>query len=84
MFGGFGLYKDDTFFGVIFKGQLFFKTDSATRSRYVELRMKPFRPNNKQTLKSYYGVPADVVEDRDRLITWALDAVGAQTGNNRS
>jgi DNA transformation protein len=84
MFGGFGLYKDETFFGIIFNGQLFFKTDPATRSRYVEMGMKPFQPNEKQILKRYYGVPADVMEDRDRLITWALDAVGAHTRKNRS
>ena len=43
--------------------------------------MKPFRPNARQTLKSYYEVPADVVEDRGLLRRWAdrarLTAPGA-------
>jgi len=26
MFGGFGLYRDEVFFGIIFKGRLYFKT----------------------------------------------------------
>jgi len=29
--------------------------------------MKPFRPNAKQTLKSYYRVPIDIIEDGDQL-----------------
>ena len=84
MFGGFGLYNDETFFGIIFKGRLFFKTDPATRTRYVTMGMKPFQPNEKQTLKSYYGVPVDVIEDQEQLTAWALEAVGVQTRKCRS
>lgn len=84
MFGGSGLYKGETFFGIIFNGQLFFKTEPATRTRYVEMGMKPFQPNEKQTLKSYYGVPVDIIEDREQLTAWALEAAGAQTRKNRS
>jgi DNA transformation protein len=40
--------------------------------------MKPFRPNAKQTLKSYYQVPADVVEDSDMLCKWAAEAAECQ------
>jgi len=27
MFGGYGLYQDDIFFGILYKGRLYFKTD---------------------------------------------------------
>ena len=43
MFGGFGLYSGDVFFGIIFQGRLYFKTNSKTRSQYIERGMKPFR-----------------------------------------
>jgi len=36
--------------------------------------MKPFRPNPRQTLKSYYEVPIHVVEDREQLAAWAEQA----------
>jgi DNA transformation protein len=36
--------------------------------------MKPFRPNSKQTLKTYYEVPVEVIEDSEQLVTWATDA----------
>jgi len=36
--------------------------------------MKPFRPNATQTLKTYYEVPVDVLEDAGELTIWARQA----------
>ena len=79
MFGGFGFYAGGKFFGIIFKGRLYFKTSEATRQAYVERGMKPFRPNVKQRLNSYYEVPADVIEDAAKLETWAREAVNVSS-----
>ena len=79
MFGGYGLYCDETFFGIVHKGKLFFKIDESTVGEYRKRKMKPFRPNAKQTLKSYYQVPVDVIEDTDWLREWAARAIGCQT-----
>ena len=79
MFGGYGLYQDETFFGIIHKGKLFFKIDEATVGEYRRRKMKPFRPNAKQTLKSYYQVPVDIIEDQDEVRRWAVKAVSCQT-----
>jgi len=76
MFGGYGLYQSDAFFGIIHKGRLYFKTDERTHAVYLKKGMKPFRPNAKQTLKSFYEVPVDVIEDPDQLTTWAMRAAG--------
>ena len=78
MFGGFGLYQDESFFGIIFKGRLYFKTDETTVVAYRKKKMKPFRPNPKQTLKSYYEVPVEIIEDDDRLGAWAEAAIRCQ------
>jgi len=75
MFGGYGLYQAQTFFGIIFKGRLYFKTNDQTRASYAERGMKPFQPNAKQTLKNYYEVPAEILEDLDQLRDWAETAV---------
>ncbi len=74
MFGGYGLYRDGTFFGIVHQGRLYFKTDPSTASRYRALGMKPFKPNSKQTLKNYYEVPVDIVESPDDLSVWAANA----------
>jgi DNA transformation protein len=76
MFGGFGLYRQDVFFGILHKGRLYFKTNDQTRPAYQEHGMQPFRPSDKQTLKNYYEVPPDILEDGDELIRWAEKAVG--------
>ena len=78
MFGGHGLYTGNVFFGIIFKGRLYFKTDSTSRSAYIEMDMKPFRPNAKMTLKTYYEVPVEIIEDQDQLTTWAKKAIQYQ------
>lgn len=84
MFGGYGLYQDETFFGIVHKGKLFFKVDAATVGEYKKHKMKPFHPNAKQTLKSYYQVPLEIVEDTDALCQWASAAVACQERAQRS
>ena len=74
MFGGYGLYRDEVFFGIVHKSRLYFKTDEANRTAYRERGMKPFRPNRTQTLKTYYEVPVDVMEDAAQLVAWAARA----------
>ena len=81
MFGGYGLYQDETFFGIVHKGKLFFKIDETSVVEYRKRKMKPFRPNGKQTLKSYYQVPVEIIEDADELREWAVKAVMCQEKN---
>ncbi len=74
MFGGYGLYCGSVFFGIVQKGRLYFKTNASTAPRYRKREMKPFRPNATQTLKTYYEVPVDVLEDAGELTIWARQA----------
>jgi DNA transformation protein and related proteins len=74
MFGGYGLYREDAFFGILFKGRLYFRTGPLTRKEYVSRGMKPFKPHAKMTSKTYYEVPADVLEDREAVRAWSLKA----------
>lgn len=78
MFGGYGLYQDETFFGIVHKARLYFKIDETTVAEYRKRKMKAFRPSAKQTFKSYCEVPVEVIEDRDRLAQWAEKAIGCQ------
>lgn len=74
MFGSFGLYLGDKFFGIVSSGRLYFKTDDATRGKYIEREMGPFTPSAEQILKNYYEVPLDVVEDVRELKDWAQES----------
>ena len=79
MFGGYGLYADARFFGIIYEGKLFFKTDRNTVKDYVREDMSPFRPNKNQTLQKYYEVPAFVLEDHEDLTEWATKAMNVES-----
>jgi DNA transformation protein len=74
MFGGYGLYCDSVFFGIVHKGRLYLKANETTAPRYREREMQPFRPNATQTLNTYYEVLVDVLEDAEELMIWAQQA----------
>ena len=74
MFGGFGLYLDDAFFGIVYNDTLYLKTDEATRSWYEQRGMTFFRPNEKQSFRTYFDVPADTIEDRETLVARCIEA----------
>ena len=78
MFGGYGLYNGEVFFAIIHKGGIYFKTDDESRELYEARGMEPFRPNAKQTLRTYYEVPADILEESEELLRWARRAIACQ------
>jgi DNA transformation protein len=86
MFGGIGLYGEETFFAVIDNDTMFFKVDDATVVRYKALRMPPFNPMpDKGPMLGYYQVPVSVLEDVEALTEWAREAiaVGKRSGTKK-
>ena len=86
MFGGNGIYLGGQFFAVAYRDRLYFRTDDTTRPEYERSGSEPFQPNERQTLKTYWEVPAEVLDDRDQLVEWARDAVScdaAEAGKTR-
>ena len=78
MFGSYGLYHDGVFFGILSQGRLYFKTTAVTRGTYVQRGMQPFRPNPRQTLKSYYSILKFFsLAIRAALIFQVLHSIGA-------
>lgn len=73
MFGGYGLYCGEQFFGIISNGRVYFKTNERTRKQYEERGMRSFAPSKKQVLKNYYEVPPEVLEDSQELARWVID-----------
>lgn len=80
MFGGYGVYHDGVFFAIVDGGRLFFKTDGASRAEYESRGMGPFRPTKEMTLRSYYEVPAEVLESPEELALWARRALACRAG----
>ena len=74
-FGGHGVYWGETIFAIVFRGRLYLKVDERSKGDYLTRGMGPFRPNERQTLKSYYEVPPDVLANPEALLSWAGEAI---------
>jgi DNA transformation protein and related proteins len=83
MFGGHGIYWRDVIFGMVFRDRLYFKVDDQSKGEYLARGMGPLRPNERQTLKSYFEVPPEILDDRELLLSWAKEAIRAgQVGSS--
>jgi len=70
MFGGAGLYRDGTMFGLIADDVAYLKADNSNRDDFVRAGSSPFNPypdKVKTMVLSYYEIPADVLENTDKL-----------------
>ncbi len=80
MFGGVGIYANGLFFALIADDVLYFKVGDSNRSDYEAAGMEPFRPfADKPNVMSYYEVPIEVLENKDRLHEWAQKALKVAT-----
>ena len=77
MFGGHGLYWRGVIFAIPYRERLYLKVDERSRPAFEARGMGPFRPNERQTLKSYYEVPPEVLADPEALLSWAGEAIRA-------
>jgi DNA transformation protein and related proteins len=77
LFGGHGLYRGETIFGILFVGKLYLKVDERSKGDYLARGMGPFRPNERQTIKSYYEVPPEVLDNSEVLRSCARETIRA-------
>ncbi len=78
MFGGHGLYLGERFVGIVHRGRLYLKVDDASRSAYEARGMGPFRPGPGTTMRGYFEVPPEVLEDPAELRRWTSRASGVE------
>jgi DNA transformation protein len=80
MFGGLGLYFDETMFAVVDDDTIYLRVDDETRPEFVKRDMSPFQPvrsDPKRVSLNYYQLPAEVLEDGEALVVWARRAIQA-------
>ena len=78
MFGGHGLFQGKTFFGIVFRQRVYFRTTPATSAKYAAEGMGPLRSDATHTMWNYYEVPATILTDVDRLLEWATEAIASR------
>ncbi|MDP6156985.1 MAG: TfoX/Sxy family protein [Candidatus Thermoplasmatota archaeon] len=77
MFGGAGLFSGGKMFALIYGGTLYFKIGESNEEDYVKKGSQPFIPPfGKRRMKMpYYVVPADILDDTDKILEWAERSV---------
>jgi DNA transformation protein len=77
MFGGFGLYAHEHFFGLLSsRVRLYFHTSEQTCREYEKAGMSCFTaPGRKMALTRYFEVPASVIDSAALLVGWAATAI---------
>jgi DNA transformation protein and related proteins len=73
MFGGHGIFRSDIMFALVHADTLYFRTDAATSAEYAAAGMEPFRYDRagRSVALGYHEVPADLLDEPDRLAAWA-------------
>lgn len=77
MFGGVGIYAEGKMFAIADEERLYLKVDDQSKAEFEELGSGPFKPSERQTLRSFYEVPDEVASDDAELAAWAQRAVEA-------
>ncbi len=81
MFGGVGIYAEGKMFAIAVEEALYLKVDDESRAEFEDLGSGPFRPHERQTVRSFYEVPDEVAADDAELAAWARRAVEAARGD---
>ena len=80
MFGGAGIYADDTMFGLIADGAIYLKTGESNAAMFEREQLAPFtfsKRTGERVVTSYRRMPDRLYDDPDELAVWARAALGA-------
>jgi DNA transformation protein len=80
LFGGFGLYADDTMFALVSGGVIYLKVDEESAAAFDREGLEPFsyaRRGERASLTSYRRMPDRLYDDPDELVAWARAALAA-------
>lgn len=75
MFGGHGLFANNTMFGIIYEGRLFLRTNGQLAASERAAGLLPFQPRPGVILGAYIEVPDDLLDDGEALCIRARDAM---------
>ena len=82
MFGKTGVFCDGVMFGMVTDDTLYFRTDPRNTPDFEAAGMSPFtyRRDGREVALGYWTVPAEILDEGDRLAQWAEKAYAAALG----
>jgi DNA transformation protein and related proteins len=78
MFGGAGIYADDTMFGLVADGVIYLKTGASNAAMFEREQLAPFtfsKRTGERIVTSYRRMPDRLYDDPDELAVWARAAL---------
>jgi DNA transformation protein len=77
MFGGAGVFAEDTMFALISDGELYFKVDEETIPAFRAAGAGPFiyGAKGRRVVMSYWRLPDRLLDDPEELAQWARTAL---------
>jgi|SRR5262245_21914683 len=77
MFGGYGLYCDGVFFGIVSDNMLYLKTDDHNRSEFERAGCEIFSYSRKgkRAKLNFYRAPEDAMDAPHLMLPWARSAL---------
>ena len=85
MFGGYGIYIDELMFAIVVDDVLYLKTGADNRPDFEQRGLRPFTylRGGKTCSMSYSEAPAEVLDDPEKMKTWANSAIEAALKNRK-
>jgi DNA transformation protein and related proteins len=83
LFGGAGIYADETMFALVHDGVIYLKVDEASAPAFDREGLAPFtyrRKGERAALASYRRMPDRLYDDPEELAHWARAALAAAAG----
>ena len=79
MFGGYGLYCEGVFFGIVLDNTFYLKADDRNRGKFERAGSEIFScsRNGKRAILNFYRAPEDALDAPQLILPWAKSAVGA-------
>ena len=80
MFGGAGIYAQETMFGLVHDGVIYLKVDAHNSPAFEREDLAPFTyttKTGKRGVMSYRRMPERLYDDPDALVAWAREAPAA-------
>ena len=80
MFGGAGIYAEQTMFGLVHDGVIYLKVDQHNAPAFEHENLAPFTyatKDGKRGVMSYRRMPDRLYDDPDELVAWAREALAA-------
>ena len=80
MFGGAGIYAEETMFALVHDGVIYLKADAHNAAAFERESLAPFSyttRHGRRGVMSYRRMPDRLYDDPDELAAWARDALAA-------